>query len=119
MIYKMNEDYIVKKFNKNSVQFTDKNGVSWIKEYDENGNLTYYNNISTGYEETYEYDENNNEIYYKNNEGYEKWIDYNDGLIHSKDVFGYEEWYEYDENNNEIHFKNNRDYEYYKKFIKK
>ena len=80
--------------------------VSFIKEYDNNGNMIYLKDRD-GYETWFEYDNNGNQIHYKHNSGYETWSEYdnNGNQIHYKSSDGYESWYEYDSNGNEIHYK--------------
>ena len=70
---------------------------SFVFEYDEQGNNTYYK-TSSGFECWYEYDTDGNMIYCKYSDGGEEWHEYDayGNMIYSKYSRGNEEWYEYE-----------------------
>ena len=78
-----------------------------IKEYDDRGNLTYYESI-TGFWEKWEYDKNDNLTYWENcyGDGCKSEYDDSGNLIYSEDVYGNWWKYGYDDNGNKTFYEN-------------
>jgi len=57
-------------------------------------------------------------IHYKNQDGFEKWIEYNQNgdKIHYKESTEFEEWYDYDDKGRQIHFKDTLGKEIWSKY---
>ena len=99
--------------DKNDILYRENyNGKFWEKyEYDEDGNLTYFDN-NRGSWEKYEYDENGNEIYSENWDGQWEKNKYNENgkVIYREYENGLWKKWEYDENGNMIYFHNSKGY---------
>ncbi len=81
---------------------------SWRKkEYDENGNVVYYEN-GDGYWAKREYDADENETYYENSFGdwSKKEYDENGNVVYYENGDGYWEKWEYDADGNEVYYEN-------------
>ena len=94
--------------NGNLIHSKDESGYERFYNYDSKGNLLYQKDTE-GNESCYEYDEHGNVIHYKINHGYEYWNEYDSKghKISYKDSNGQEDLYEYDSSYKKVHVKNN------------
>lgn len=108
-----------KEYNKmgNCIGYKDSFGKEIKRRYDDNGRLIYLYkhddaeewNIS---EQWWEYDERGNMIYYQNSDWYSKYTQYNEFNlpIHTADSYGFESWHEYDEEGKKTYYTDTENY---------
>ena len=81
-----------------------------LKLYDDNGNVTYYED-SRGYWGKRQYDTHSNQIYYEDSSGL--WTKYeyddNNNEIYAESSYGYWVKREYDTHSNEIYYENSKE----------